>query len=275
MPVTKIPFQLSEELTKEMAFFSGTSEGEKIFEKFREAQDLAHHIESSFEYLDLTRVPGLFGRGRVLDVGVGYGLTSAYFASKGFNVTCVEPSLKLCEDMEKHFARLGLQAQVVNATGESLDQLPGPFDVVVFYSSLHHCDDMARALRNAHGLLKPGGKIFLFEPVLKFYRTKAWFYKEMLEHPENVGHYGGNEHIYRTGEYTEALKQAGFKNIHLLPSATYSRSPRRAPWDSSARYVIKRAYFWGVRNVLLKLPLLPGLLNRLSLINPVIIAEKG
>lgn len=274
MAIIRVPFDLSGELAKEMEFFADTNEGEKIFGGFERPSDLLNHIETSFEYLDLARVATLLPRGRVLDVGVGYGLSSAYLALKGFDVTCVEPSLKQCEDMEKNFARLGVEATIANATGEAMDKLSGSFDAVLFYSSLHHCDDMDRALRNAFALLKPGGSVLLFEPVLKFYRTKAWFYKEMLEHPENVGHYGGNEHIYRTCEYTTSLANAGFKKIRLIPSATYTQIPKRAPWDSASRYMIKRAYFWAMRNALLKLPLLPAILNRLSLINPLILAEK-
>lgn len=275
MTILRVPFEQSAELAKEMEFFSETNEGQKIFERFGSSHALLKHVDTSFEYADLAQAVSIFPKGRVLDVGVGYGLTSAYLALKGFDVTCVEPSLKQCEDMEKNFARLGIKALIANATGESLDKIAGPFDGVLFYSSLHHCDDMPLALKNAHGLLKPGGTIVLFEPVLKFYRTKEWFHKEMLEHPENVGHYGGNEHIYRTGEYTDALASAGFKNIKLRPSATYSATPKQAPWDSAARYAVKKTYFWAVRSIFLKVPLLPTALNRLSLINPLISAQKG
>jgi SAM-dependent methyltransferase len=176
--------------------------------------------------------------------------------------------------MEKNFARLGIGAKIVSATGESLDKLAGPYDVIVFYSSLHHCDDVLKALQNSFALLRPGGKVFLFEPVLKFYRSKAWFYRELELHPENVGHYGGNEHIYRYGEYVNYLEQAGFKNLRAVPSAAYARVPKRAPWDSVARYAIKRIYFWLVRNILMQIPLVPRLLMQLSLINPVLVAEK-
>src|SRR5205807_2378249 len=104
-----------------------------------------------------------------------YGVTSAYLALMGHEVTAVEPSLDLCREMKEHFSRLGIPAYIVNGTGEELHQLSTTFDAAVFYSSLHHCDDPVRALRNVHGRLKPGGAVVLFEPVLKFYRSKKWF----------------------------------------------------------------------------------------------------
>jgi 2-polyprenyl-3-methyl-5-hydroxy-6-metoxy-1,4-benzoquinol methylase len=232
MSVTQIPFPRSLELEKEMSFFSETPDGEKIFSQFKTSEDLIRHVETSFEYLDITRIPLMFPPSRVLDVGVAYGLTSAYLALKGFDVTCVEPALKLCEDMDQNFSRLGIKIQVMQGIGEVLDQIKGPFDLVVFYSSLHHCDDMDKTLSGARQILAPGGKIFLFEPVLKFYRSKAWFFRQMEEHPEKVGHYGGNEHIYRTNEYINYLKKAGFINITMIPSLTYTRVPKKAPWDN-------------------------------------------
>ncbi|MCG3205580.1 MAG: hypothetical protein KCHDKBKB_02302 [Elusimicrobia bacterium] len=274
MSVTQILFPKSIELEKEMTFFSGTSDGEKIFSQFKTAEDLVRYVEQSFEYLDITRIPLMFKPGRVLDVGVAYGLTSAYLALKGFDVTCVEPALKLCQDMDANFSRLGIKAQVVQGIGEVIDQIKGPFELVVFYSSLHHCDDMDKTLSGARRVLVPGGKIFLFEPVLKFYRSKAWFFRQMEEHPEKVGHYGGNEHIYRTSEYIDYLERVGFKNVTVVPSLTYSRAPKKAPWDNALRFFLKRIYFWGVRTLLLRLPGVPALLNKLSLLNPVIVGEN-
>jgi len=36
-------------------------------------------------------------------------------------------------------------------------------------------------------------------------------------HPEKIGHYGGNEHAYYSWEYIGALKNSGFKKIQTYP----------------------------------------------------------
>jgi hypothetical protein len=62
--------------------------------------------------------------------------------------------------------------------------------------------------------LKEGGIVLaLNEPILKFYRSKESFYRQMEQDPVSVGHYGGNEHIYYHNEYIDLLKKAGFKHL--------------------------------------------------------------
>ena len=221
--VTQMDFAVSAALKKEMEFFSETNEGQKLFDGFRSVDDLVGYVEASPEYRDIEVIAAARPTGKAIDIGVAYGVTSAYLAAKGWDVTCVEPSLRLCEDMERNFRRLGIRADIVNSTGEALTDLPAAADLVVFFSSLHHCDDVGKALRNARRALRDGGAICLYEPVLKCYRTKKWFYRTLEEHPEKLGHYGGNEHIYRFGEYARFLRDAGFSRrgcraVHRLSS---------------------------------------------------------
>jgi SAM-dependent methyltransferase len=271
-------FSTGEALKKEMDYFAEhTDSARDEFLSLKSAGDVKRHVEDRYEYKDVIALARSLKPCALLDIGVAYGVTSAYFALQGHSVTAVEPSLELCRDMQNHFARLGITMKIVNGTGESLHQLESAFDAAVFYSSLHHCDDPVLALKNVHGRLKPGGTVVLFEPVLKFYRSKKWFYETLEKNPEKLGHYGGNEHIYRVSEYVEFLKEAGFARIAIEPSVAYGLVPKRAPWDSDARYRIKKMYFAFVRAVVLNGffgRLLQPLLFRLSLLNPVIKATR-
>ena len=151
---------------------------------------------------------------RILDIGVGLGESSFALASKGHVVTCVEPSADHCQWIARYADMFGIRLTVVEATAEALDQLAGEFDVCMFNASLHHCDDPLRALENCYTRLRSGGTILLLnEPILKSYRSKAWFHRMLREQPLAMGHYGGNEHTYYYREYREMLRAAGFANI--------------------------------------------------------------
>lgn len=273
--IKQLIFEQSTALQTEMDFFSQTNDGHDVYSQLKDKHAVVEHINASGAYRDLNQVIAPQSGGSALDVGVAYGLTSAFLAIKGLNVTAVEPSLRLCQDMSTFFQSLGLSVSVVCGIGEVLGQLGNNvFDVVLFNSSLHHCDDMDKALQQAFKTLKPGGRIFLIEPVLKCYRTKKWFYRTLAENPEKLGHYGGNEHIYRLGEYAQSLRKAGFVGVKATPSLNYFHLPQRAPWDSAARYAIKKIYYRLVKTILLQVRPLTALLLRLSLLNPVISAEK-
>jgi len=189
-------------------------------------------------------------------------------------VTAVEPSPVPCRNMEAFFQRLGLKNTIVSGTAETMDQLTKKFDFVIFWSSLHHCDNPITALKNTYNLLRPGGKVLLFEPVLRFYRTKKCFYRMMIENPTKVGHYGGNEHIYRYQEYPEFLRVARFHHVSTIPSTRYSMTPKRAVWDGNVRWLIKKLYYRFTRHLTTKNPSFSRFLINFSLLLPLIVGEK-
>jgi 2-polyprenyl-3-methyl-5-hydroxy-6-metoxy-1,4-benzoquinol methylase len=240
----------------------------------RTQHDLVHWVDGNADYADLRTVVERVSGKRVLDVGVGSGITSAYLAALGSRVTCVEPSAEICAAMEPFFERLELEISIVCGTGESIDQIGEEFDSVVFWSSLHHCDDPFTALKHASAVLRPGGLVFLFEPVLRFYRSKKWFYRMLETQPGKVGHYGGNEHIYRYHEYVEMLRAAAFTVVAAQPSRKYAMRPKRASWDTGARWLMKRAYYRGVRSVAVTASPVTRLLLRASILTPLLAGQK-
>jgi 2-polyprenyl-3-methyl-5-hydroxy-6-metoxy-1,4-benzoquinol methylase len=207
----------------------------------------------------------------VIDIGVGVGLSSLLIALLGYTVTAVEPSLTCCKILQNTVKKLNLPIRIINSTAEGLSQLNETFDIGVYHSSLHHCDDPVLALQTTHARLKKHGKLFLIEePLLRCYRTKKWFYRMLKEQPEKMGHYGGNEHIYRLQEYTRFLRKAGFSKIKLNPSIIYANKPEKWIGDNSLRYFIKQHYY-KIMNVILNqqniiMRLISTLLIQLSLI---------
>lgn len=228
----------------------------------------SHGAEVRYQAAQLT--PG----SRVLDIGVGNGASSVFLASLGHEVTVIEPSPALCERLHRAAEAYDLQIDIYIANAESVDCIPGVFDDAVFCSSLHHCDDPIGALRRLSMKLRPGGRVFVLnEPILQCYRSKAWFFRMIAEHPEEMGHYGGNEHIYRYSEYAKFLQVAGFSLVSAQPhQSVRSASARLALWANrpGARFhhrqrAIKWCYY-GIVAFLVRFAPLCWLLRRSSLL---------
>lgn len=237
-------FQQSAELQAEMKVYAerGFKQAADQLAMYEAPHSLAIGRESwpfyMLDFLDCTR--DIIGE-RVLDLGCGVGRTSLSLAVQGNHVAAVEPSRELCEAIEWNAKRLGLaKVDVHQTTAEQISQISGEFDVAIFHSSLHHCDDPQQALKEAYAKLKPGGRIFLIaENILKFYRSKAWFKRMLTEHPEEVDHFGGNEHIYRSREYRQMLWNAGFVNVTRSPTVMYAKA--RMEEIGARKWLIYRA----------------------------------
>jgi ubiquinone/menaquinone biosynthesis C-methylase UbiE len=121
-------------------------------------QRYASHNEIGRECLE--------GKGRAaLDVGCGEGRFTRTLAGWFETVAGIDP----------HPGRLGKAVEAAKAAGLAIDfrsgtaeSLPWPdasFDAVIFSNSLHHVADFAGALAEAARVLRPGGLVYVQEPV--------------------------------------------------------------------------------------------------------------
>jgi SAM-dependent methyltransferase len=102
---------------------------------------------------------------RVLEVGCGEGVLARALAAAGHDVTAIDP-----EAPEGPLFR--------RSTIEELAE-PGPFDAVVASRSLHHVDDLERALDRIEALLVPGGVLVVNDFAKeRFDRPTATWYLE-------------------------------------------------------------------------------------------------
>lgn len=101
---------------------------------------------------------------RLLDVGVGTGWTSVFYALRGYRVTGIDIAPQMIELAEKNRERY--QADDLDFLVSDFEGLPfeAEFDCAVFYDSLHHALDGAKALSSIHRALKPGGICVTLEP---------------------------------------------------------------------------------------------------------------
>jgi 2-polyprenyl-6-hydroxyphenyl methylase / 3-demethylubiquinone-9 3-methyltransferase len=112
-----------------------------------------------FEYF--ASCAGVLTGKRVLDIGCGGGILAEKFAEKGANVTGIDLSPVAIEAAKKHAAESGLNMTYrVASPNELAAENPEPFDIVICAEVLEHVDDLRGFLRDALGMLKPGGLFF-------------------------------------------------------------------------------------------------------------------
>jgi SAM-dependent methyltransferase len=100
---------------------------------------------------------------RILDLGVGVGWTSRFLFQCGYSVV----GLDIAPTMVR-YAKEAAGAESDRLSFHVCDyETPfdfGQFDAVVIYDALHHAEDEASVIQNAHAALKPGGIFITLEP---------------------------------------------------------------------------------------------------------------
>lgn len=100
---------------------------------------------------------------KVLDLGVGSGWTSSFYARAGYDVTGLDIAPEAIEAAKTYFCQPTLKLQYAVADYDNM-HYSNIFDVAVFFDSLHHAEDEVVALKAAYKALKPGGYLIACEP---------------------------------------------------------------------------------------------------------------
>lgn len=101
----------------------------------------------------------------VLDVGANTCGESEYLTARGYKMIANDVNEVALEISRERCARFGRPApEYLPGDAQSLPIEPDFVGFVVFNESLHHMPDPARALAQAARALKPGGRMFLYEP---------------------------------------------------------------------------------------------------------------
>ncbi|MGE5546157.1 MAG: methyltransferase domain-containing protein [Solirubrobacterales bacterium] len=114
-----------------------------------------------------------FAGKRVIDVGCGDGHLVRHMTRAGAHVLGVECSAR--QLAKARAAETVADEEIVEGVGQALPAADASADVVVFFNSLHHvpAEFMAQSLSEAARVLKPGGLLYISEPLAEgvFYQT--------------------------------------------------------------------------------------------------------
>ena len=128
---------------------------------------------------------GLAGNETVLELGSGSGIATRHLAGVlgkgGGRVLCVDPSRAMMDLARK---RLGKYRHVEILTGDlrSLDIEDSSCDAAFIHFALHDIDEAIRleTVTTLFGKLRPGGKLYLREPTVKFGAMPVAAMREVL-----------------------------------------------------------------------------------------------
>ncbi len=150
----------------------------------------------------------LAGRRRVLEVGCGSGALAARLGADGFQVTALDVSLE-------HLEVRGAPG-VVFLEKDFMQYQGGPFDAVLFVTSLHHLADLPAAVALGRSLLVPGGLLVAEEFALEApdLATARWYF-ETQELLAAAGLYPA-DHLHGSAE-EDPLERWAAEHVHAPP----------------------------------------------------------
>lgn len=103
--------------------------------------------------------------GRVLEIGAGTGANLPLYDGGLEALVMTEPEAAMLRRLQQKAREQAPDAEVVQAPAESLPFEDGSFDTVVSTLVLCGVDDQSQALREAHRVLRPGGRLLFLEHV--------------------------------------------------------------------------------------------------------------
>jgi ubiquinone/menaquinone biosynthesis C-methylase UbiE len=158
--------------------------------------------------------------GDVLEIGGGTGANLEYYGQGVRTLTLVEPEKPMLVRLQRHIEQRAPQAKALRAPAEDLPFNDASFDAAVSTLVLCTVDDVPRALRELHRVLRPGGKLLFIEHVRSDDPTLARRQDRML--PINVRVAHGCHPNRRT---LDSIRDAGFE-VTSLEHDTLKHAPK-------------------------------------------------
>jgi 2-polyprenyl-3-methyl-5-hydroxy-6-metoxy-1,4-benzoquinol methylase len=138
---------------------------------------------------------------QMADFGCGTGLLSLPMADRVKNLTGIDTSSGMLEEMERKARDRGI-LNLFTLNCDLLDEScdPGPFDLLISSMTLHHVRDLTALVQKLHSILVPGGLCAVADLT-----------------PEDGSFHGDNSSVAHLGldpeELSERMRNAGFTDV--------------------------------------------------------------
>ncbi len=162
-------------------------------------------------YLDLLREYRGGHGGRLLEIGCGQGDFLVEAVGCGYEVVGTDVSPHVCRIAAQ---RVGGGGAVHCGSLETLDAGPEGFDVVVLADVIEHVRNPGETLQRIHGLLRPGGTIFVATPAMDSWSAQFMGHRWMEFKLEHL------TYLDRSNIQTLLLR-AGFDTLVVESNAKY------------------------------------------------------
>jgi SAM-dependent methyltransferase len=116
------------------------------------------------------------GGERVVEVGCGLGLDGSRFVEGGAHYVGIDQSDVPVRTARRTFDLLGLNGGIVQGDATALPIASATVDFVYSFGVLHYIPDTARAVREIHRVLRPGGRCL----VMLYHRSSLNYYFNIL-----------------------------------------------------------------------------------------------
>ncbi|KAH8893953.1 methyltransferase type 11 [Thozetella sp. PMI_491] len=150
---------------------------------------------------------------RVLDAGCGLGHVALYMARRGMRITGIDVVDRHIVKARKNFAKAALpsgQVTVQKMDYHHLGSIPdGSHEGVYTMETFVHATDPDGVLAGFHRILRPGGRIAMFE----YDNVLEGASGEMATAMAQVNEYAAMPTNKRPGHYKQWLEDAGFEDV--------------------------------------------------------------
>ncbi len=183
-------------------------------------------------------------KGRLLDIGCGYGDFLKLAEEKGWEGWGIEPSRDASETV-----RGSLGQRILNQTIETTDFPDRNFDVITLWNVIDCLPDPLGAMQRIYEWLSPGGLLIIRTPNVSFHLQVYRFYLRFRSLLEKVGWKKEASVFLKTNYERETLErllgQAGFTQVRIENGALTSGDAYQV-FSRSALAVLAKSFLYTI-----------------------------
>lgn len=183
---------------------------EENFDRIAGAYDesLPAHVVDHYLQRRVHLLGSLCPSGRALDVGCGTGTLAARLSAKGLEVSGIDPSAGMLEELERRAP--GVKA--VKASGEEVPFDDGVFDLTYSVATFHHIADpiaIRKTLAEMVRVSRPGGRVVVWD-----HNPRNPYWRRLMA---RVPQDDGSERLIPEAEIRAGLADAGCMRVETRP----------------------------------------------------------